>query len=87
MHTATDSAPALRAKDYKSGIKPVWCPGCGHFSVLSAVTKALAYLQLHREDVAMISGIGCSSRLPAYIDSYGLISPCSWPAAMATAFP
>jgi 2-oxoglutarate ferredoxin oxidoreductase subunit beta len=69
--TATDSTPALKAKDYKSGIKPVWCPGCGHFAVLSAVTKALAYLQLHREDVAMISGIGCSSRLPAYIDSYG----------------
>ena len=69
--TATDTAPALKAKDYKSGIKPVWCPGCGHFSVLSAVTKALAYLQLHREEVAMISGIGCSSRLPAYIDSYG----------------
>jgi 2-oxoglutarate ferredoxin oxidoreductase subunit beta len=69
MDTAT--APALRAKDYKSGIKPVWCPGCGHFAVLSAVTKALAYLQLHKEDVAMISGIGCSSRLPAYIDSYG----------------
>ena len=69
--TATDSAPAPRAKDYKSGIKPVWCPGCGHFAVLSAVTKALAYLQLRREEVAMISGIGCSSRLPAYIDSYG----------------
>lgn len=69
--TATDTTPALRAKDYKSTIKPVWCPGCGHFAVLSAVTKALAYLQLHREDVAMISGIGCSSRLPAYLDSYG----------------
>jgi 2-oxoglutarate ferredoxin oxidoreductase subunit beta len=69
MDTAT--APALKAKDYKSETKPVWCPGCGHFAVLSAVTKALAYLKLHKEDVAMISGIGCSSRLPAYIDSYG----------------
>jgi len=69
--TATDTAPALRAKDYKSEIKPVWCPGCGHFAVLSTVTKALAYLQLRREEVAMISGIGCSSRLPAYVDSYG----------------
>ncbi|MGD8842821.1 MAG: 2-oxoacid:ferredoxin oxidoreductase subunit beta [Gammaproteobacteria bacterium] len=68
---ATDSAPALRAKDYKSEIKPVWCPGCGHFAVLSALTKALAYLQLRREEVALISGIGCSSRLPAYLDSYG----------------
>jgi 2-oxoglutarate/2-oxoacid ferredoxin oxidoreductase subunit beta len=68
---ATEIAPAFRAKDYKSEIKPIWCPGCGHFAVLSAVTKALAYLQLRHEDVAMISGIGCSSRLPAYIDSYG----------------
>ena len=65
------SAPNLKPKDYKSEIKPVWCPGCGHFAVLSAVTKALAYLQLAKEDVALISGIGCSSRLPAYLDSYG----------------
>ncbi len=68
---AEASVPSLKAKDYKSGVKPVWCPGCGHFAVLSAVTKALAHLQLGKENVAMISGIGCSSRLPAYIDSYG----------------
>lgn len=61
----------LRPKDYKSATKPVWCPGCGHFSVLSAVTKALAHLELPREDVAVISGIGCSSRIPAYVDTYG----------------
>ena len=65
------SATPLRAKHYKSDIKPVWCPGCGHFAVLSAVTKALAYLELAREQVAVVSGIGCSSRLPAYIDTYG----------------
>ena len=61
----------FKAKDYKSSIKPVWCPGCGHFAVLSAITKALAYLKLAKEDVAVISGIGCSSRIPAYVDSYG----------------
>jgi len=65
------TVPALKAKDYKSAIKPVWCPGCGDFGVLAAVTKALAYLQLPKEKVAMVSGIGCSSRLPAYVDSYG----------------
>jgi 2-oxoglutarate ferredoxin oxidoreductase subunit beta len=65
------NAPILKPKDYKSEIKPVWCPGCGHFAVLSAVTKALAYLQLAKQEVALISGIGCSSRLPAYLDSYG----------------
>jgi 2-oxoglutarate ferredoxin oxidoreductase subunit beta len=65
------SVPALQAKDYKSAIKPIWCPGCGDFGVLSAVTKALAHLALPREQVAMVSGIGCSSRLPAYVESYG----------------
>jgi len=62
---------ALKAKDYKSVIKPIWCPGCGHFAVLAAITRALAYLELPKEQVALISGIGCSSRLPAYVDSYG----------------
>ncbi|MEJ2610744.1 MAG: 2-oxoacid:ferredoxin oxidoreductase subunit beta [Candidatus Thiodiazotropha sp.] len=62
---------SLKAKAYKSDIKPVWCPGCGHFSVLAALTKAMAYLGLVKENVAVVSGIGCSSRLPAYIDSYG----------------
>lgn len=66
-----DAIPSLRAKDYKSAVKPVWCPGCGHFAVIAAVTKALAHLKLAKEKVAMISGIGCSSRLPAYIDTYG----------------
>ncbi len=65
------TVPALKAKDYKSGIKAVWCPGCGHFAVLSALTKAMAHLELVKEDVAVVSGIGCSSRLPAYIDTYG----------------
>jgi 2-oxoglutarate/2-oxoacid ferredoxin oxidoreductase subunit beta len=68
---AATAIPALRAKDYKSDVKPVWCPGCGHFAVLSALTKALAHLQLPKERVALVSGIGCSSRLPAYVDSYG----------------
>jgi 2-oxoglutarate ferredoxin oxidoreductase subunit beta len=63
--------PTLRAKDYKSEVAPVWCPGCGDFAVLSAITKALAHLKLPKERVAMISGIGCSSRLPAYVDAYG----------------
>ena len=61
----------LKAKDYKSGNKPIWCPGCGHFSVLSAITKALAHMELSREQVGVISGIGCSSRIPAYLDTYG----------------
>lgn len=63
--------PPLKAKDYKSDVKPIWCAGCGHFAVLSAITKALAHLSLPREQVALVSGIGCSSRLPAYTQVYG----------------
>ena len=65
------SDAGLKPKEYKSQIKPVWCPGCGHFAVLNAATKALAHLGKTREEVAVVSGIGCSSRAPAYLDSYG----------------
>ncbi len=61
----------LTFKDYKSDYKPVWCPGCGDYSVLASITKALAALQIPREDCAVISGIGCSSRIPAYTSVYG----------------
>lgn len=61
----------LKPKDYKSDIKPVWCPGCGHFAILSALTKALAYLKIPKHQIGFVSGIGCSSRIPAYVDSYG----------------
>ena len=64
-------AAALQAKDFKSDYKPVWCPGCGDYSVLSAITKALAMLELKPENVAVVSGIGCSSRIPAYTSCYG----------------
>ncbi|MFQ6618653.1 MAG: 2-oxoacid:ferredoxin oxidoreductase subunit beta [Fidelibacterota bacterium] len=58
-------------KDYKSALKSIWCPGCGDFGVLSAVYQALARLQLDPWDVSIISGIGCSSRLPGYVTTYG----------------
>ena len=64
-------APALVAPDFKSDYKPVWCPGCGDFSVLAAITRALAMLALRPENVAIVSGIGCSSRVPAYTTCYG----------------
>ena len=66
-------AEAIRLEpgEYKSGLKPVWCPGCGDFAVLSSITKALSLLELRREEVAIVSGIGCSSRIPAYLDVYG----------------
>lgn len=61
----------LSARDYKTDYKPVWCPGCGDFGVLNALSKALAALELAPENVAMIAGIGCSSRLAAYVNAYG----------------
>lgn len=61
----------LKARDYKSGIKPIWCPGCGHYSVLNAITKAMAAREVASHNTAIVSGIGCSSRLPAYVSSYG----------------
>lgn len=65
------TATPIKPKAYKSDIKPVWCPGCGDFAVLNAYTKALAWLGLPREEVAMITGIGCSSRIAAYTSVYG----------------
>jgi 2-oxoglutarate ferredoxin oxidoreductase subunit beta len=67
----TTAAIQIKPKDYKSALKPVWCPGCGDFAVLNAMTKALAFLGLKRENVALISGIGCSSRIAAYTSVYG----------------
>ncbi|MBT8075557.1 MAG: 2-oxoacid:ferredoxin oxidoreductase subunit beta [Gammaproteobacteria bacterium] len=61
----------LQPKEYKSAVKPVWCPGCGDFGVLGALTKALAGLKIQPEDAAVISGIGCSSRMPTYLSTYG----------------
>ena len=58
-------------KDFKSDQEVRWCPGCGDHAVLSAVQKALAELGLPREKYAFISGIGCSSRFPYYMNNYG----------------
>ncbi len=65
------SAAPLTAASYKSTTKPVWCPGCGDYTVLGAVTRALAQLGLPPHEVAVVSGIGCSSRIPAYTSCYG----------------
>jgi 2-oxoglutarate ferredoxin oxidoreductase subunit beta len=58
------------AKDYRSTLKPVWCSGCGDYGVLKGLTQALADLDVPPEKLALVSGIGCSSRLPGYTRSY-----------------
>lgn len=58
-------------KDFKSDQEVRWCPGCGDHAVLNAVQKALTELGIPKEKFAFISGIGCSSRFPYYMDTYG----------------
>jgi 2-oxoglutarate/2-oxoacid ferredoxin oxidoreductase subunit beta len=58
-------------KDFKSDQEVRWCPGCGDHAVLSAVQRALAELGVPKEKVAFVSGIGCSSRFPYYMNTYG----------------
>jgi 2-oxoglutarate ferredoxin oxidoreductase subunit beta len=60
-----------RPNDYKSDISPIWCPGCGDYHVLLSLTRAFAELQVPPEQLAVVSGIGCSSRIPAYTTCYG----------------
>lgn len=69
--TVDHTKKLLQPKQYKSTVKPVWCPGCGDFGVLGSITKALSGLQIQPEDAAIISGIGCSSRMPTYLNTYG----------------
>ena len=59
---------------FKTDLKPVWCPGCGDFAVLNSVYRALAELKLEPHDTILVSGIGCSSRLPGYVETYGFNS-------------
>ena len=64
----------LTAKDFKSDQEVRWCPGCGDHAVLNAVQKAMAELGIPREKFAVISGIGCSSRFPYYMNTYAFHS-------------
>ncbi len=66
------SAAQLVKDSYKGKIHPDWCPGCGDFSVLSALQAALFELGLQPHQVVVISGIGCSSNLPGFINTYGM---------------
>ena len=64
----------LTPKDFASDQEVRWCPGCGDYSVLAQTKKVLAGLGVPREKVVMVSGIGCSSRFPYYVGSYGFHS-------------
>lgn len=62
---------ALGPKDFKSELKPIWCPGCGDFGVLQALYRALSGIGRAPHEIAFVSGIGCSSRIPGYTTAYG----------------
>jgi 2-oxoglutarate ferredoxin oxidoreductase subunit beta len=65
------STPPLKPADFASDQQVRWCPGCGDYAILKAVQRTLAELRLARKDIVFVSGIGCSSRLPYYLSTYG----------------
>lgn len=68
------TAPSLTAKDFATDQEVRWCPGCGDYSILAQVQKVMPTLGIPRENIAIISGIGCSSRFPYYMNTYGMHS-------------
>ena len=79
---ATQYTPA----DYKNGSPVRWCPGCGDHAVLNSLHKAMAAVGVAPHMTAVISGIGCSSRLPYYMGTYGFHTIHGRSAAIATGF-
>jgi len=73
METVTNS-PILTAKDFATDQEVRWCPGCGDYSILAQVQKVMPTLGISRENIAIISGIRCSSRFPYYMNVYGMHS-------------
>jgi 2-oxoglutarate ferredoxin oxidoreductase subunit beta len=74
----------LGTRDFKSDQEVRWCPGCGDYAILAAFQSFLPELEIPRENLVIISGIGCSSRLPYYVNSYGMHSIHGRAPAIAT---
>jgi 2-oxoglutarate/2-oxoacid ferredoxin oxidoreductase subunit beta len=81
---ANDIAPTLTAADFASDQDVRWCPGCGDYSILAQMKKVMPQLGISRENVVFISGIGCSSRFPYYMNTYGMHSIHGRAPAIAT---
>src|SRR3989304_947904 len=64
-------APAYQKKDFVSSQTVRWCPGCGDYAILDSVQKTFAGLGIPREKFVVVSGTGCSSRFPYYMNTYG----------------
>ncbi len=76
--------PTLKPKDFKSDQEVRWCPGCGDYSILSQVQKVLPHTGVAKENLVFVSGIGCSSRFPYYMGTYGFHSIHGRAPAIAT---
>ncbi len=74
----------LKAKDFKTDQEVRWCPGCGDYAILAAVQGFMPELGIARENIAFVSGIGCSSRFPYYMNTYGMHSIHGRAPAIAT---
>ena len=66
-----EEIPLLTRKDFVSDQEVRWCPGCGDYSILAQMQKTLPGLRIPREEIVFVSGIGCSSRFPYYVNTYG----------------
>jgi 2-oxoglutarate ferredoxin oxidoreductase subunit beta len=80
----TNVLPVLTAQDFDSGQEVRWCPGCGDYAILAQMKKVLPALGIPRENLVFISGIGCSSRFPYYVNTYGMHSIHGRAPAIAT---
>src|ERR1700685_3046929 len=86
MATETIVPNLIQMSDFKGRVDPDWGPGCGDFGVLAAVQKALVELQIPNHQVATVSGIGCSSNFPGFIETYGMHTLHGRSLAVATGF-
>ena len=72
--TIESTVAALTAKDFATDQEVRWCPGCGDYSILASVQKVMPTIGVPKENIVIISGIGCSSRFPYYMNTYGMHS-------------
>jgi len=72
--TVETTVAALTAKDFATDQEVRWCPGCGDYSILASVQKVMPTIGVAKENIVIISGIGCSSRFPYYMNTYGMHS-------------
>ena len=84
MSTVLNAIPTLTAKDFATDQEVRWCPGCGDYSILAQVQKIMPGIGVPKENIVIISGIGCSSRFPYYMNTYGMHSIHGRATAVAT---